>query len=156
MRIQRSRTIWVGLLLTGLLPLPLLAQSGNSTPGNSTSGKSTNDGIYTVDQAQQGEALYSKQCAACHGAKLEGSGQNPPLAGNDFMTDWKGRPLADLDAKIHDTMPATNPGSLSPDQTVELLAFILKSNNMPAGTSALPNDPSALKSIQISAAAPKP
>lgn len=151
MRIQRSGTIWVGLLLTGLLPLPLLAQSGNST-----SGKSTSDGVYSADQAQQGEALYNKQCASCHGEKLEGSGQNPPLAGNDFMTDWKGRPLADLYTKIHDTMPATNPGSLTPDQTVELIAFVLKSNSMPAGTTALPEDPSALKSIQISAPVAKP
>lgn len=151
MRIQRSGTVWVGLLLAGLLPLPLLAQSGNSQ-----SGKSTSDGVYTADQAQQGESVYNQQCASCHGQKLEGSGQNPPLAGNDFMTDWKGRTLSDLYTKIHATMPATNPGSLTPEQSADLVAFVLKSNNMPAGTSALPQDPSALASIKIVAPAAKP
>src|ERR1700721_1956122 len=37
------------------------------------------DGVYTAGQADRGKALYGKQCASCHGAGLDGSGQAPPL-----------------------------------------------------------------------------
>src|ERR1700677_4631375 len=33
------------------------------------------DGVYTAEQADRGKALYGKQCASCHGAGLDGSGQ---------------------------------------------------------------------------------
>src|SRR6266702_4416067 len=63
-------------------------------------GSSTRDGVYTADQAQQGKAIYGKQCAMCHGAALLGVGQIAPLAGDDFMANWTGKTLADLYANI--------------------------------------------------------
>lgn len=92
----------------------------------------------------------------CHGAQLKGAGQNPALAGHDFMTDWAGQTVGDLYTKIKTTMPATKPGSLTSEQTTNLVAFLLKSNQMPAGTTALASDPAALKSIHIVASKAAP
>src|SRR5687768_18173114 len=78
--------------------------------------RSANDGVYTVEQAKRGEALYKEQCATCHGDNLEGSGPMPPLAGKDFLVNWQGKTVGDLFEKTHTTMPATAPGSLTPAQ----------------------------------------
>ena len=98
------------------------------------SAKSTRDGVYTHAQAEQGHALYTLQCVTCHGAQLEGSGQNPPLKGQAFQQNWKGQTLADFYTQIQSTMPATKPGSLQPGRSVAIIAYILSANSYPAGT----------------------
>lgn len=112
-------------------------------------GSSTRDGVYTAAQADQGHALYTKQCAMCHGATLEGSGQNPPLSGDAFMQNWAGQTLADLYGKIQATMPAMAPGSLKPDEVTQAIAYILSGNKFPAGKTALPDSADKLQTIHI-------
>ena len=48
-------------------------------------------------------------------------------------------------------MPATAPGTLTPAQTADVLAFILKSSKYPAGSTALEGKMEALMPIQIDA-----
>ena len=110
-------------------------------------------GVYTDDQAARGATLYQSNCVMCHGATLQGNGEAPPLVGR-FIPDWQGTSLADLFEKIHDTMPLFAPGSLSPDNTGAILAFVLKSNGFPAGTTALSVDGAALKQIGFVAVKP--
>lgn len=94
-------------------------------------------GIYTNDQAGRGESAYRARCASCHGASLEGSDSAPALTGRDFTDDWNCANIADLFEKIQFTMPANRSGKLSDDQIADILAYILKANRFPAGTSAL-------------------
>ena len=54
------------------------------------SGSSTRDGVYTGTQADEGQKVYTQKCAMCHGVTLAGNGQNPPLAGDQFMQNWTG------------------------------------------------------------------
>ena len=122
-----------------------------SAVGIAQSGSSTRDGVYTSTQAEQGHALYTKQCAMCHGAALEGSGQNPPLSGDAFMQNWQGQTLGDLYAKIKATMPATTPGTLKSDEVAQVIAYILQGNKYPAGKTALPDAPEKLETIHIEA-----
>ena len=107
------------------------------------------EGVYTEDQASKGEALYKEMCAACHGDNLEGSGPMPPLAGNDFLMNWKGKTLGDLYEKTQTTMPATAPGTLTPDQAADVVAFMLKSSKYTPGTEALVGKMDALLPIKI-------
>jgi mono/diheme cytochrome c family protein len=108
-------------------------------------------GVYTAEQATRGEALYKEMCAACHGDNLEGSGPMPPLAGMDFLTNWKGKKLGDLYEKTQTTMPATAPGTLTPEQTADVLAFVLKSSKYSPGSTALEGKMDALLPIEIDA-----
>src|SRR5262245_5137143 len=85
--------------------------------------KSVKDGVYTDAQAKRGEPLYKENCAACHGDDLAGSGPMPPLAGDDFVKNWK--TVGDLFDKIHQSMPASSPGSLTEPQTADIIAYIL-------------------------------
>lgn len=117
--------------------------------GSPNASRTTSQGVYTAAQVAQGRTLYKSKCAACHLATLKGKDENPPLVGKDFTSQWVGEPLSSLFDKIKNTMPADNPGTLTQDQTAELLAYILSSNQYPAGTTALPSDDQSLKQIQI-------
>ena len=113
------------------------------------------DGVYTVEQAKRGKALYGKECASCHGAALDGTGQAPPLAGADFKKDWNGQTVDDLFEKMQTSMPADQPGRLSREQNADILAFLLTFNGFPSGAKELPTDAAALQKIRFDSAKPK-
>lgn len=72
----------------------------------------------------------------------------PALAGKDFLKGWNGRSVAELLEVTTKTMPSDDPGNLSRRQYVDIVAWILNSNEFPAGSKALENTP-ALKEIRI-------
>jgi S-disulfanyl-L-cysteine oxidoreductase SoxD len=96
-------------------------------------------GVYSPAQAAQGRDLYRAQCAECHGATLEGA-SGPPLVGDAFLSNWSARPLATVVGKIQNTMPFSQPGSLSRPQSTALLAYLLQAGKFPAGPIALNDD----------------
>ena len=108
--------------------------------------RTVRDGVYSAAQAERGATLYGQQCASCHGDKLEGV-QGPPLTTDVFLGRWQAQPLSDLANKIRNTMPAGAPGSLSPQQSVDLVAHILKTSGFPAGTTDLASDEASLTRI---------
>ncbi|MFZ0663394.1 MAG: cytochrome c [Acidobacteriaceae bacterium] len=136
--------------------LTVAASALLAAPPQTPTASTTSQGVYTTAQAALGHTLYNAKCSSCHLADLTGKDQNPPLVGKDFTSEWTGEPLGGLFDKIENTMPADNPGTLSRDQTAELLAFILSSNKFPAGKTALPTDAQALKQIRITAPPPAP
>jgi hypothetical protein len=56
---------------------------------------------------------------------------------------------ADTFSKIRQTMPADNPGTLHPQETVDLLAVMFSRAGWPDGETELPGDLETLKQIQI-------
>ena len=110
-------------------------------------------GVYTADQAAAGEKIYYARCSTCHGDELGGVERAPALAGPPFLDSWNGRSLRRLLDRIDD-MPPTEPRSLSPQDAVAVLAFLLRSSEMPSGSSALPTDRTQLGEITFERAAP--
>src|SRR5688572_11498260 len=108
--------------------------------------RSSWSGVYTADQAAAGEKVYGEKCASCHGPDLAGIERAPALAGGMFLESWHGRDLRRLLDRI-DTMPPAAPKSLSPAESVAVLAFLLRSAEMPAGAAALPADRTQLAAI---------
>jgi mono/diheme cytochrome c family protein len=107
------------------------------------------DGVFTADQAVAGKALYDGKCAACHGATLGGNEMAPALAGGGFMSNWSGQSVGDLAGRIHSTMPANAPGTLSNRQTAAIVAYLLSANQFPAGQNMLPPEPMLLQQIFV-------
>ena len=106
--------------------------------------------LYSAAQAKRGADLYqSQQCATCHGADLAGVGANPPLNGDNFLSVYSGHSILVLFDKVQKSMPQTNPGSLTPAQTADLLAYMLSMNRYAAGDDELPADRDKLKTIQM-------
>jgi S-disulfanyl-L-cysteine oxidoreductase SoxD len=114
------------------------------------------DGIYTDAQAKRGDKVFADTCATCHGPKLEGTSTGgPTLAGPDFINGWKDMSAGALLNKIAMDMPSNAPGTLTPEQYADVMAYVLSVNKYPAGQTELPTDPVALKPVRM-AAAPKP
>jgi len=120
-----------------------------------SSGRSVWDGVYTEEQAKRGEALYEKQCSACHGDKLAGRESAPPLTGGAFLSNWNGLPLSDLFERVRRTMPQNAPGKLSRQQNADILAYVLSFNKFPAGKIELYRQSEMLKEILFEAAKPE-
>ena len=108
--------------------------------------RSSWSGVYTTAQAAAGEKIYGDKCASCHGADLAGIERAPALAGGTFLDSWHGSDLRRLLERI-ETMPPAAPKSLSPAESVALLAFLLRAAEMPAGPAALPADRAQLAGI---------
>ena len=128
------------LLITGI---------GVQTRGNAQEPVSIWDGIYSEAQAQRGAEQYRARCASCHSVDLRGNSNSPSLLGMSFMFVWEGRSLGELFEKMRSEMPTDSPGSLSGQAYVDVLAFILSSNQFPAGASELAADQSLLTGISI-------
>ena len=111
--------------------------------------RSVKDGVYSRAQATRGSAIYKMSCYVCHGETATGGDSGPALSGEGFMDNWKGQTLGDLFEKISTTMPASDPGSLKPEQYGDLLAFLLSENKFPAGQKELEHETAPLKQIKI-------
>lgn len=107
------------------------------------------DGFYTQAQAVRGEKLYDQQCAYCHGVKLE-AGAAAPLAGSRFMARWgRGNNVDELYYITRTQMPYGAGGKLSPQQYIDIVAYILKVNGYRPGTQELQAESASLKKIKI-------
>ena len=100
------------------------------------------DGVYTDDQAARGEATFNKTCVACHDLKGE-------MTGDAFLNTWKGQKAFDLYDKIKSEMPMDNPGSLTPQTSIDIVSFLFKSNSFPSGKTELEAKDETLKQIKI-------
>src|SRR5215831_6759745 len=115
---------------------PALAQSSVPQPARSTA-----SGVYTDEQAARGRETYVMQCKSCHTPASH--------TGPTFATWWDRKTLSDLYQFVSTRMPKNEPGSLQPDEYADLIAYLLKLNDLPSGSEPLPADSVALKKIRI-------
>src|ERR1700686_2392081 len=101
-------------------------------------------GIFNTAQVQSGEAIYTQNCAGCHGVNFEESGDAPPLAGGTFLLKWRPKMVSELFVEILQTMPPTNPGSLGEPAALNATAYILERNGGQPGQQALTGSASML------------
>ena len=112
------------------------------------------DGVFTEAQAARGRDVYTGACGLCHGRRLNGAPDDPdmrstpPLARARFLREWEGRSLAVLLAFTRLTMPEDNPGSLTDEEYVDVIAYMLSVGRMPAG-GELPTDSRRLAHVLI-------
>jgi len=121
------------------------AQSAGAAPP-----RSVWDGVFTVDQARRGEALYDSHCASCHQFGLEGDGLDVPgLTGPEFRQKWDRRTLMGLFSLVSMSMPQQAPGSLTPSEYVDIIGYILEKNAFPSGQRPLTVVPAELEGVSL-------
>lgn len=130
------------------------AQAAQAAPAAAGAGSSVWSGVFTEDQAKRGEAVSNKLCTSCHGPELSGGEAGPTLVGLEFVGNWNNLTVADFFDRVHATMPADAPGTLTPQQTSDVMAYVFKLNKYPAGSAELPTDLASLKGIKIEGAQP--
>jgi mono/diheme cytochrome c family protein len=128
-------------VVAALAILPNEASAGNAKPA-----------LYTAAQANDGAIVYQQSCAACHGNSLEGVAA-PALKGQAFgeMATAQGLTVDSLITVVANTMPQSDPGSLTATQVNAVVAYILQQNSYPAGTTALTPDTAAQSHIRLAA-----
>jgi mono/diheme cytochrome c family protein len=123
------------LCALSIITLPLQAQASGQ--------KTTNSGVYSREQATRGQDVFLGMCKNCHTPEA--------YTTTVFTTKWSGKALSELYSYIRDQMPKNEPGSLSPEEYADVLAYLLRLNRMPAGQDDLPPDATALKTIRFEA-----
>src|SRR5438309_2360604 len=91
------------------------------------------------DQVAEGQKLYGKYCAKCHGDAGQGK-KGPPVVGKDALPldppatakvrKSQFHTAQDVAAFVATKMPANKPGSLTADEYYAILAFDLKANGV--------------------------
>ncbi len=93
---------------------------------------------YSTAQSAAGDKLFAAKCSACHGEHLEG-GAGPALSGATLNTLAKNTKLTvgDMFTFMSQEMPLNEPASLTHDQYVAIMAYILRFNGYKSGTAPL-------------------
>lgn len=128
---------WTFLLATFMLVPVIGAAQSPSTNGR----RSTQQGVYNREQWMRGRDVYAGLCASCHPAVTH--------TGPIFTKSWAGKNLSDLFGFLRERMPKNEPGSLTEQEYVDVMSYMLRLNGMPAGMDELPADSVALTKIRI-------
>jgi alcohol dehydrogenase (cytochrome c) len=89
------------------------------------------------DQAAVGAEKFAANCAACHGANLEGTTLGPLLSGRPFMQRWGDRTPSLLFSNIKANMPPGGNEGLVDADYLAITAHILNTNGVDAITAAI-------------------
>ena len=92
--------------------------------------------LYTQEQAARGASTFAASCSNCHGANLQGNNAKA-LTGDQFFRDFQQRTVEYLFNFVSKNMPNNAPGTLDPTAYLDLTAFILSKNDVPAGAAPL-------------------
>jgi S-disulfanyl-L-cysteine oxidoreductase SoxD len=103
--------------------------------------RSTRDGVYSSAQAERGEKTYQVKCGTCH--------MPDQYKGYVFMQSWTGQTIFALYTNLRRTMPKDNPGSLKPQDYADIIAFLLKINDLPSGDDDLKGAKPAMEDVVI-------
>jgi ankyrin repeat protein len=136
------------------LPIPEIERNGSAVPivksaAASASGRTNWDGVFTDQQAQRGQQVYQRACAACHLDTLQGDDVSPALVGKGFLARFTGQSAVEMLQNLRASMPQNAPDSLGDRAYVDLISYLLKANGGKAGALELPLDVAELEKIAI-------
>ena len=103
--------------------------------------RTINDGVFTSDQAEAGEALYAEHCIECHDKRYF----------RPVLKRFEGQPIGIMYTVMSTSMPESNPGYLTEQEYVDILAYILSLNRYAAGDTVLDYQDGALNQIMVAA-----
>lgn len=141
-------------MLSRILAAGVLAWAGSALLTTALSAQPSapqaKDGVFSAAQATRGQSSYGVFCAGCHADDLAGTNSGdsgaPPLKHDKFM---RGSTIGALFTKIQTRMPLDAPGTLADQQVLDLIAYLLRENGFPPGSSDLPASRDELGRIAI-------
>ena len=152
---NRSRAVLSAALfgaVAALSTVSLNAQAPASPPANRGRGPvPAGDALFTSAQAVAGKAAYERNCASCHGARVDDGDSAPALRGAAFLGKYGGKPAADLFTYVSTKMPPAAPGSLSGAEYAQIIAYVLQQNGFATGRREFASEAAALASVTIPA-----
>lgn len=89
-------------------------------------------GFFTEAQALRGRTVFRSICSECH--------YSSEFSSDSFKFAWRRRDAGALYGYIADAMPEDAPGSLTTQQYLDVLSYILDMNGFPTGSDELGAD----------------
>lgn len=140
---ERGRIIVSGMLRIAVFATSIALAAGvglaarqQAESGGQPVKRTVQDGLYSEPQAARGKEAYSRACAPCHMDDLGGHEYAGALAGYPFQLKWEDASVAELYGRIR-TMPLGAAGSLTGQEYLDILAYVLQANGYPAGSEEL-------------------
>ena len=100
---------------------------GGCIAGAEQATRSLSSGVFTAEQAKNGERAYQSRCASCHGADLNSTDpEAPSLTAGIFSFGWKGKTVAETFEQIRNTMPPGSARSLDDQTYLDVLTYIFQ------------------------------
>ena len=109
--------------------------------------------VFTAEQASAGKAAFQGHCASCHAGDLRGKDDAPALKGEAFVATWQAKPVKELFEFVRTTMPPEG-GSISADDYLAIVSYVLQENGATAGPQPL--TPTTSTPISSLLSRPKP
>lgn len=120
----------------GATPPPEAAPPERAEEEVATTGR-----YYTDAQADRGRDQFRSRCTECHDSR--------EFHDTQFKFKWSRRDLGTLYELVSTTMPEDQPGSLPPQTYADILAYVLRLNELAAGSVELTPDPERLAAISL-------
>lgn len=98
-------------------------------------------GLYSAPQAERGRATFRGVCAECH--------YSSEFRDSKFQYKWGRRTVKDLYHEIVRNMPEDDPGSLSDQEYVDIVSYILELNGFQSGDVELVADEDVLSGYSM-------
>ncbi len=111
-------------------------------PAAPTPGPAASAATFSDAQADAGRNTFRATCTECH--------YSSEFSDSQFKFKWSRRNAGNLYQFISTTMPETAPGSLTDEESVALVSYILRMNGFAPGASELPADRAVLDGISLS------
>ncbi|MEQ1855877.1 MAG: c-type cytochrome [Longimicrobiales bacterium] len=96
--------------------------------------------FFSAPQATRGQDVFTNVCSTCHGRN--------EFTGPIFALTWRAEPLRNLFEHISTNMPQDRPGSLTSQQYIDVVAYILRLNGIQAAERELVPDMALLARIE--------
>ena len=128
-----TAVMWLRVLIVSACILPSVAAtllSGQTSSGTETT---VRDGVYSEEQSKRGRTSYDGKCASCH----DGGTMGPELWGDPFLEQWENKYVGAFFTRIQTTMPEEAPGTLTENEVLDIIAYVLKTNGFPPGDKAI-------------------
>ena len=133
------------LLLVVLVILAMVMLSACKPTAPASSGTPKASAVTAGQLAEQGKTVFARSCAGCHGA--QGQGANAPALIGTSEALAKYGDAQKLLEKISTTMPKSAPGSLSKEEYLHVLSFLLVEDNLVKADAVIPTD--ALSGVEV-------
>src|SRR5438477_9179925 len=96
--------------------------------------RASSSGVFTAEQAKNGDRIYHERCSKCHGPDLVATDPDAPdLTAEGFKLGWIGKTVGNRFRTIRVAMPADAPGSLDDQSYLDIVAYVLSFNGHPSG-----------------------
>ena len=152
--VETNRTLLKFILSLGIVAWMVACQPRTSE--QATAKVLSAEGVYTSTQVDVGIEMYNQHCVACHGRNLQGTEGGSTLIGERFIERWRDSTAWSLFRLTKNTMPKTNPKSLSDESYAAIVAYVLSANGFSSGATRLPTDETSLATVAIGAPTSSP